>query len=44
VHGVGVDIRAADNIVQRDSVRSGLCNVISKDVVSAMSSPKMKRF
>ncbi len=32
VHGVGVGIWAADNIVQRDSVRSGLCIFISKDV------------
>ena len=32
VHGVGVGIWAADNIVQRDSVRSGLCNFVSEDV------------
>jgi hypothetical protein len=32
VYGVRVDIWAADNIVQRDSVCSGLCNFISKDV------------
>ena len=33
VHGLGVGIRAADNIVQGDSVRSGLCHFISEDVL-----------
>ena len=33
VHGVGAGIWAADNIVQRDSVRSGLCNFISEGVL-----------
>ncbi len=32
VHGVGVGIWSSDNIVQRDSVRSGFCNLVSEDV------------